>query len=65
MLDRTSYTAFNVPSGELSPGMVILELALSAAAHGTSITGLFWMLTVARGITGFGTGGEYPAEVER
>lgn len=41
--------------------MIILGLALSAGASGTSISGMFWMLTVARGITGFGTGGEYPA----
>ena len=45
----------------LTTGAVILGLALSASAYGTSVTGMFWMLTVARGITGFGTGGEYPA----
>ncbi|ETN38581.1 uncharacterized protein HMPREF1541_06618 [Cyphellophora europaea CBS 101466] len=45
----------------LTTSMIILGLALSSAAHGTSPAGLFWMLTVARGITGFGTGGEYPA----
>ena len=45
----------------LTSSMIILGLALSAGAHGTSIAGMFWMLTVARGITGFGTGGEYPA----
>ena len=45
----------------LTTGMIILGLILSAAAHGTTISGMFWMMTVARGITGFGTGGEYPA----
>jgi MFS family permease len=45
----------------LTTGMVILGLALSAAAHGETVSGMFWMLTVARGVTGFGTGGEYPA----
>lgn len=45
----------------LTTGMIILGLALSAGANGTSIAGMFWMLTIARGITGFGTGGEYPA----
>ena len=45
----------------ITTGMIILGLALSAGASGTSLTGMFWMLTVARGITGFGTGGEYPA----
>lgn len=41
--------------------MIILGLILSSAANGTTIEGMFWMLTIARGITGFGTGGEYPA----
>lgn len=41
--------------------MIILGLAMSAGASGTSVQGLFWMLTVARGVTGYGTGGEYPA----
>ena len=45
----------------ITTGMIILGLALCSGASGTSITGMFWMLTVARGITGFGTGGEYPA----
>lgn len=45
----------------LTTSMIILGLALSAGASGTSITGMLWMLTIARGITGFGTGGEYPA----
>ncbi|KAI5459170.1 major facilitator superfamily domain-containing protein [Mariannaea sp. PMI_226] len=40
---------------------IVLGGILATAAHGTSLHGLFWMLTVARGIVGFGTGGEYPA----
>jgi MFS family permease len=45
----------------LTSSMIILGLALSAGSSGTTIAGMFWMLTVSRGITGFGTGGEYPA----
>lgn len=45
----------------LTSSMIILGLALSAGASGVTVSGMFWMLTVARGITGFGTGGEYPA----
>lgn len=35
-------------------------IIMSAVSHGTSDKGLFWMLTVSRGIAGFGAGGEYP-----
>lgn len=35
-------------------------IILTAVSHGTSDKGLFWMLTVSRGIAGFGAGGEYP-----
>ncbi|EGP89806.1 uncharacterized protein MYCGRDRAFT_35932 [Zymoseptoria tritici IPO323] len=35
-------------------------IVMSAASHGTSDNGLFWMLTISRGIAGFGAGGEYP-----
>lgn len=41
--------------------MIIVGGILSAAASGYTTLGMFWMLTVARGITGFGVGGEYPA----
>lgn len=37
-----------------------LGIVMTAVAHGTSDSGLFWMLTVSRGIAGFGAGGEYP-----
>lgn len=43
--------------------LIVLGAALATAAHGAggSPTGLFWFLTFARGITGIGVGGEYPA----
>ncbi|SCU93136.1 LADA_0G01530g1_1 [Lachancea dasiensis] len=34
--------------------------ALCAASHGKTVNGMFWMLTVMRGVTGFGIGAEYP-----
>ncbi|KAI1493373.1 metabolite transport protein [Biscogniauxia mediterranea] len=40
--------------------LLVLGIALSAAAHGTDATGMFWMLIIARGIAGVGAGGEYP-----
>lgn len=39
---------------------LVLGIAMSAAANGTSPTGMFWMLIIARGIAGVGAGGEYP-----
>ena len=39
---------------------LILGVVLATAAHGKSQLGLFWMMIVARGIAGFGAGGEYP-----
>ncbi|PCH33816.1 MFS general substrate transporter [Wolfiporia cocos MD-104 SS10] len=43
--------------------LIVLGAVLATAAHGMhgSPMGLFWFLTIARGITGVGTGGEYPA----
>ena len=41
--------------------MIVLGGILATAAHGVTINGMFWMMTIARGIVGFGTGGEYPA----
>lgn len=32
---------------------------LATAAHGKTTEGMFWMLTIARGLVGFGAGGEY------
>ncbi|KAL0951054.1 hypothetical protein HGRIS_007793 [Hohenbuehelia grisea] len=43
--------------------LIVIGATLGTAAHGAkgSISGLFWFLTIARGITGVGVGGEYPA----
>ncbi|KAF2114960.1 major facilitator superfamily domain-containing protein [Lophiotrema nucula] len=35
-------------------------IIMTAVSHGTSQKGMFWMLTISRGIAGFGAGGEYP-----
>lgn len=40
---------------------IVLGGILACASNGNTISGMFWMMTVARGIVGFGTGGEYPA----
>ncbi|KAK9320536.1 major facilitator superfamily domain-containing protein [Lipomyces orientalis] len=40
--------------------LIVIGSILATAAHGTSTTGMFWMIMVARGIIGFGIGGEYP-----
>ncbi|SCU81964.1 LANO_0B04698g1_1 [Lachancea nothofagi CBS 11611] len=40
--------------------MLVGGSALCAASHGTTVQGMFWMLTVMRGVTGFGIGAEYP-----
>ncbi|KAF7196567.1 Glycerophosphoinositol permease 1 [Pseudocercospora fuligena] len=39
---------------------LVLGIVLATAAHGYSQLGMFWMMIVARGIAGFGAGGEYP-----
>ena len=44
----------------LTTTFLTLGIVMTAVAHGTSDSGLFWMLTVSRGIAGFGAGGEYP-----
>ncbi|PAV22202.1 MFS Git1p-like glycerophosphoinositol permease [Pyrrhoderma noxium] len=43
--------------------LIIIGATIGTAAHGAngSVQGLFWCLTIARGITGVGVGGEYPA----
>ncbi|KAJ9137215.1 Metabolite transport protein GIT1 [Coniochaeta hoffmannii] len=41
--------------------MVVVCGILASASHGVTTLGMFWMLTIARGIVGFGAGGEYPA----
>ncbi|KAK4943305.1 hypothetical protein LTR10_017148 [Elasticomyces elasticus] len=39
---------------------LVLGVILATAAHGTTELGMFWMMIVARGVAGFGAGGEYP-----
>ncbi|KAH0846129.1 hypothetical protein FOPE_12201 [Fonsecaea pedrosoi] len=39
---------------------LILGIVLATAAHGTTELGMFWMMIIARGVAGFGAGGEYP-----
>lgn len=41
--------------------MIVIGGIMATAAHGVTPTGMFWMLVVARGVIGFGAGGEYPA----
>lgn len=43
--------------------LLVVGIVLSAAASGTSPTGMFWMLIVARGIAGVGAGGECESQV--
>ncbi|PPQ64447.1 hypothetical protein CVT26_002154 [Gymnopilus dilepis] len=47
----------------LTTGLIVVGATLATAAHGAhgSAAGLFWFLTFARGLTGIGVGGEYPA----
>lgn len=45
----------------LTTAMIVVGGILATASNGTTINGMFWMMTVTRGIVGFGTGGEYPA----
>lgn len=35
--------------------MIVIGGILATAAHGVTINGMFWMMTIARGIIGFGT----------
>jgi len=43
--------------------LIVIGATLGTVAHGAhgSVQGLFWFMTFARGITGVGVGGEYPA----
>ena len=45
----------------VTTAMIVIGGILATASNGHTIDGMFWMLTIARGVTGFGTGGEYPA----
>lgn len=42
---------------------LVLGIVLTTAAHGTTNTGMFWMMIIGRGIAGFGAGGLYPSQV--
>ncbi|ODV97195.1 hypothetical protein PACTADRAFT_32677 [Pachysolen tannophilus NRRL Y-2460] len=41
--------------------LIILGSLMCTVAHGSTTAGMFWMMVVSRGITGFGVGGEYPS----
>ncbi|CAK9439720.1 uncharacterized protein LODBEIA_P38200 [Lodderomyces beijingensis] len=41
--------------------LIVLGFFLSAVAHGKTTQGMFWMIVVFRGVTGFGVGAEYPS----
>ncbi|KAK2590216.1 Plasma membrane permease, mediates uptake of glycerophosphoinositol and glycerophosphocholine [Conoideocrella luteorostrata] len=41
--------------------LIVVGGIMATASHGVTIDGMFWMLTISRGIVGFGAGGEYPA----
>ncbi|KAI2621376.1 putative glycerophosphoinositol permease [Xylaria nigripes] len=45
----------------ITTALIVIGGILGTAASASTPVGLFWFLTIARGITGFGTGGEYPA----
>ncbi|CCL98978.1 uncharacterized protein FIBRA_00986 [Fibroporia radiculosa] len=47
----------------ITTSLIVLGATLATVAYGAhgSVAGLFWALSIARGITGVGTGGEYPA----
>ncbi|KAK6457290.1 permease [Scheffersomyces xylosifermentans] len=40
---------------------LIVGTIMCAAAHGVTVNGMFWMLIISRGVTGFGIGAEYPS----
>lgn len=40
---------------------LVVGSIMCAASHGATVEGMFWMLTIARGVTGFGIGAEYPS----
>lgn len=40
---------------------LIVGTIMCAASHGKTVDGMFWMLIISRGVTGFGIGAEYPS----
>ncbi|KAK4528994.1 hypothetical protein GAYE_SCF68G6943 [Galdieria yellowstonensis] len=47
----------------ITSSFVVLGAILATASYGTSVNGLFWMMIIGRGVTGFGMGGEYTCAV--
>ncbi|OBT89443.1 hypothetical protein VE02_02025 [Pseudogymnoascus sp. 03VT05] len=45
----------------VTTAMIVIGGILATASNGVTVAGMFWMMTISRGIVGFGTGGEYPA----
>ncbi|EGW32861.1 uncharacterized protein SPAPADRAFT_65885 [Spathaspora passalidarum NRRL Y-27907] len=45
----------------LATCFLIFGTIMCAASHGNTVNGMFWMLTIFRGVTGFGIGAEYPS----
>lgn len=56
LIDRFSRKAGVV----FATALMIIGVALCTGSYGASPHLMFWMLTVSRGILGFGAGGEYP-----
>lgn len=40
---------------------LVFGTIMCAASHGVTVNGMFWMLIIFRGVTGFGIGAEYPS----
>lgn len=45
----------------IATAFLVFGTILCAASHGKSVNGMFWMLIIFRGVTGFGIGAEYPS----
>lgn len=45
----------------LATAFLVFGTIMCAASHGASVTGMFWMMIIFRGVTGFGIGAEYPS----
>jgi MFS family permease len=39
--------------------LIVLGGIMATASNGITVSGMFWMLTVSRGVVGFGAGGEF------
>ena len=38
---------------------LVFGIVRATASHGNTVTGMFWMMIISRGITGLGAGGKY------